>query len=45
MSGPIASAMAETPAQIPSAAPRSFGGKVAVMIESVAGIMHAAPTP
>jgi hypothetical protein len=44
-SGPIASAIAETPAQIPSAAPRSRGGKVAVMIDSVAGIMNAAPTP
>src|SRR5262245_44960544 len=35
-SGPIASASAETPAQIPIAAPRRRGGKVAVMIESVA---------
>ena len=30
---------------MPSAAPRSLGGNVAVMIESVAGIMKAAPTP
>ena len=44
-SGPIASAIAETPAQMPSAVPRSRGGKVAVMIESVAGIMQAAPIP
>ena len=45
MSGPMARAVADTPAQIPSAAPRSFGGKVAVMIDSVAGIINAAPTP
>ena len=44
-SGPIASAIAETPAQIPIAIPRCFGGKVAVMIESVAGFISAAPTP
>ena len=43
--GPIASASAETPAQIPIAVPRCFGGKVATMIESVAGLMSAAPTP
>ena len=30
---------------MPSAVPRSFGGKVAVMMESVAGSMNAAPTP
>ena len=44
-SGPIASASAETPAQIPIAAPRSAGGNVAAMIESVAGFINAAPTP
>ena len=44
-SGPIASASAETPAQIPIAVPRWRGGKVAVMIESVAGFISAAPTP
>ena len=44
-SGPIASASADTPAQIPIAVPRCFGGKVAVMIESVAGFISAAPTP
>ena len=44
-SGPIASAIAETPAQIPIAIPRSRGGNVAEMIESVAGIISAAPTP
>ena len=44
-SGPIASAIAETPAQIPIAVPRCRGGKVAVMIESDAGFMSAAPTP
>jgi hypothetical protein len=44
-SGPIASASAETPAQIPIAVPRWHGGKVAVMIESVAGFIRAAPTP
>ncbi len=41
----MASAIAETPAQMPSAAPRSFGGNVAVMIERVAGIINAEPTP
>ena len=45
MSGPIASAIAETPAQMPIAIPRWCGGKVAEMIESVAGIISAAPTP
>ena len=35
--GPIASASAETPAQVPIALPRSAGGKALVMIESVAG--------
>ena len=44
-SGPIASASAETPAQIPIAAPRCFGGKVAEMIDSVAGFISAAPAP
>ena len=44
-SGPIASASAETPAQMPIALPRSRGGKVAVMIESVAGFISAPPTP
>ena len=44
-SGPIASAIAETPAQMPIAIPRSRAAKVAVMIESVAGIISAAPTP
>jgi hypothetical protein len=45
ISGPIARAIAETPAQMPIAIPRSCGGKVAEMIESVAGIISAAPTP
>ena len=45
VSGPIASAMAETPAQMPIAVPRWRGGNVAVMIESVAGLISAAPTP
>jgi hypothetical protein len=44
-SGPIASAIAETPAQMPIAVPRCRGGNVAVMIESVAGFISAAPTP
>ena len=44
-SGPIASASAETPAQIPIAMPRWRGGNVAVMIDSVAGFMSAAPMP
>ena len=43
--GPIASASAETPAQMPIAVPRWRGGNVAVMIESVAGFISAAPTP
>jgi hypothetical protein len=43
--GPMASAIAETPAQIPIAMPRSRTAKVAEMIESVAGIINAAPTP
>ena len=45
ISGPIASAIAETPAQMPIAVPRWRGGKVAMMIESVAGFISAAPTP
>ena len=45
MSGPIASAMAETPAQMPIAIPRWRGGNVAVMIDSVAGFISAAPIP
>ena len=44
-SGPIASAIAETPAQMPIAVPRCRGGKVAVMIESVAGFISAPPRP
>ena len=44
-SGPIASASAETPAQMPIALPRCLGGNVAVMIESVAGFISAAPMP
>ena len=44
-SGPIASAIAETPAQMPIAVPRSRGGNVAVMIESVAGFISARAEP
>ena len=44
-SGPMASAIAETPTQMPIAIPRCRGGKVAVMIERVAGFISAAPTP
>ena len=44
-SGPNASAIAETPAQMPIAVPRCRGGNVAVMIDSVAGFISAAPTP
>ena len=40
--GPIESASAETPAQVPIALPRSCGSKALVMIESVAGIISAA---
>ena len=43
--GPIESARAETPAQMPIALPRSAAGNVCVMIESVAGIISAAPIP
>jgi len=44
-SRPIASAIADTPAQMPIAVPRSRAAKVAEMIESVAGIINAAPIP
>ena len=44
-SGPIASASADVPAQIPMAVPRSRGGNVAAMIDSVAGFIKAAPAP
>ena len=37
--------IAAMPAQIPIAFPRSSRGKTFVMIESVAGMMSAAPTP
>ena len=43
--GPIESANAETPAQVPIALPRSAGVNALVMIESVAGIISAAPVP
>jgi hypothetical protein len=43
--GPIARARADTPAQVPIALPRSSAGKVTVMMDSVAGIMKAAPIP
>ena len=44
-SGPIASAMADTPAQVPIALPRSSGGNALVMIDRVPGIINAAPMP
>ena len=44
-SGPIARAIAETPAQMPIAVPRCRGGNVAVMIDSVAGFISAPPRP
>ena len=44
-SGPSASAIADTPAQVPIALPRSSGGNALEMIERVPGIMNAAPTP
>ena len=43
--GPMASASALTPAQVPIALPRWWAGKAWVMIDSVAGIMNAAPMP
>ena len=45
ISGPSASAIADTPAQVPIALPRSSGGNALAMIDSVPGIMNAAPTP
>jgi hypothetical protein len=41
----MASASALTPAHVPIALPRSCAGKALVMIDSVAGIMNAAPSP
>ncbi len=43
--GPIAPPAPANPAQIAIALPRSSGGKTTVMIDSVAGITSAAPTP
>jgi hypothetical protein len=43
--GPMASAVADTPAQMPIAVPRSRAGNVAEMIDSVAGVRSAAPAP
>ena len=43
--GPSASAMADTPAHVPIALPRSSGGNALEMIERVPGIMNAAPMP
>ena len=44
-SGPSARAIAETPAHVPIALPRSDGGKALVMMLRVAGIISAAPRP
>ena len=44
-SGPRPMPIAAMPAQIPMAFPRSSRGNTLVMIESVAGMMSAAPTP
>ncbi len=44
-SGPTARAIADTPAQMPIALPRSPAGNALVMIERVPGIISAAPTP
>ncbi len=41
--GPMASAIADTPAQVPIALPRSCGGNALVMIDRVAGIISAEP--
>ena len=41
----MASARAETPAQVPIALPRSAGGKALVRMEREPGIISAAPTP
>ena len=45
ISGPAASAIADTPAHVPIALPRSSGGNALVMIDSVPGIISAAPMP
>src|SRR5215218_8490555 len=42
-SGPTARAIADTPAHVPIALPRSSGGNALEMIDSVPGIMNAAP--
>ncbi len=43
--GPMASASAEMPAQMPIAVPSSLRGKAATMIDSVSGFISAPPTP
>ena len=43
--GPSTMPMPDTAAQAPIARPRSSAGKIAVMIESVEGMMNAPPTP
>ena len=45
MIGPIATPTPEMPAQIPIARPRSGGGNTLVRIDSVDGMMNAAPKP
>ena len=45
MIGPIATPTPEIPAQMPMARPRSAGGKTLVRIDSVDGMMNAAPKP
>jgi hypothetical protein len=44
-SRPMTAPPPATPAHIPTARPRSSGGKMFVMIESVVGMTSAAPTP
>jgi hypothetical protein len=43
--GPSEAPAPANPAQMAMALPRSWGGNIAVMIDSVAGMMNAAPTP
>jgi hypothetical protein len=43
--GPIARAIADTPAHVPIARPRSWTSNVFVMMDSVAGIMKPDPMP
>ncbi len=45
MNRPRTAPPAATPTQVPTALPRSSGGKIVVITESVTGMMSAAATP